>query len=238
MFSPHLEPESHRPPSLPQKTGRPTFYLLALVLAAICMILSGVNAPAQESSSPTITHIQEDWKVEIGTPDPDNEAPQIIVVCTPTGNIHDTHVVFELNHQSLPEYEAGGMQLQRWVGEDPIHIHNHSANGLLSHDSETIQFTMSMRITDAQQLRFEVLNGTSATWGNFGGDGQLRCSAWTPLDNLHAYNSQSSLSQSRVGYASHRVRKLARTAVRYYAGDTLIATDSTERIVHQYTEGD
>jgi hypothetical protein len=28
-----------------------------------------------------------------------------------------------------------------------------------------------------------------------------------------------------------------RTAVRYYAGDELVATDSTERIVHQYTEG-
>jgi hypothetical protein len=34
------------------------------------------------------------------------------------------------------------------------------------------------------------------------------------------------------------VKKLARTAVRFYAGDTLVTTDSTEKIVHQYTEGD
>ena len=95
---------------------------------------------------------------------------------------------------------------------------------------------MSMSVSGGN-LVFEVLNGTSSSWGDFGGQGYLRSSASTGLHDLMAYNSEVSLQHSRVGYASHRVKKLARTAVRYYAGNTLIATNSTERIVHQYTEG-
>lgn len=237
MFGSHQSRRHTLTSHPPSQTVRNFACFVVFSLAEFAATFWTVVALAEDS--PTITHIQEDWKIEIGTPDPDNETPQIIIVCAPSGNLHDTHTVFEINHQTLPEYEAGGLQLQRWVGEDPIHVHNHPANGLLSHDNETITFTMSMRITDSQQLRFEVLNGTSATWGNFGGaNGQLRCAAWTSMTDLHAYNSQTALQQSRVGYASHRVKKLARTAVRYYAGDTLVATDSTEKIVHQYTEGD
>lgn len=206
----------------------------ALVLGAAGAIFWTVAASAQEPA--TITHVEEDWKIELGEPDPDNHAPQIIIVGAPTGTLNDVHAVFEVNHQTQPDYEPGGLQLQRWVGDDVLHYHNFPSNGLLSHDSETVKFTMSMKITGGN-LRFDILNGTSSTWGNFGGNGYLQCWSSTSLPDLGSFNPDTSLQQSRVGYASHRVKKLARTAVRYYNGDTLLSTDSTEKIVHQYGEG-
>lgn len=205
----------------------------ALFLGALCTFLLPATAAAE---GPTITHIEEDWKIDLGEPDPDNHAPQIVVVGAPTGNLNDVHAVFEINHQTQPDYEPGGLQLQRWVGEDILHYHNFPSNGLLSYSNETVKFTMSMKVVDGN-LRFDILNGTSSTWGAFGGQGYLRCWSSTHLTDLGAYNPATSLQQSRVGFASHRVKKLARTAVRYYAGDTLVATDSDEQIVHQYTEG-
>ena len=79
------------PPSLPSKSRR--FAVVAMALATVCLASWSVTAPAQEAASPTITHIEEDWKIEIATPDPDNEAPQIIVVCSPTGSLNDHHIV-------------------------------------------------------------------------------------------------------------------------------------------------
>jgi hypothetical protein len=205
--------------------------VLGIVAAGLWTVSAGAEDP-----SPSITHIEEDWKIELGVPDPGNEAPQIIVVGAPTGTLNDVHAVFEINHQTLPDYESGGMQLQRWLGENPLHYHNFPANGLLAFDSESVRFTMSMKV-DGGLLRFDILNGTSSTWGEFGGQGYLRCWASTSLTDLGSYNPETSLQQSRVGFASHRVKQLTRTAVRYYAGENLVATDSEEKIVHQYTEG-
>jgi len=208
---------------------------VTLALGTLGTVFWAAAAWAQEA--PTITHVEEDWRIEVGVPDPDNEAPQIIVVGAPTGTLNDVHAVFEINHQTQPDYEPGGLQLQRWLGEDILHYHNNPANGLLSNDNETVTFTMSMKLQNGN-LRFDILNGTSATWGSFGGAGHLQCWSATSLTDLGSFNPDTSLRQSRVGFASHRVKKLARTAVRYYSGDTLVATDSDERIVHQYTEGD
>ena len=208
---------------------------VALTLGTLGAACWAATAWAQEAT--TITHVEEDWRIEVGVPDSDNEAPQIIVVGAPTGTLNDVHAVFEINHQTQPDYEPGGLQLQRWLGDDILHYHNNPANGLLSHDNETVTFTMSMKIENGN-LRFDILNGTSSTWGSFGGVGYLRCWSSTSLTDLGSFNPDTSLRQTRVGFASHRVKKLARTAVRYYSGDTLVATDSDERIVHQYTEGE
>ncbi len=77
----------------PSRQTRPLFVFATFALALLQVTLFATSAFAEES--PTINHIEEDWKIELGTPDPDNEAPQIIIVCAPTGSIHDTYTVFE-----------------------------------------------------------------------------------------------------------------------------------------------
>jgi hypothetical protein len=83
-------------------------------------------------------------------------------------------------------------------------------------------------------LTFEVKNGSSETWGEFGRIGWFKLSQATQLSNLDSYDSNTSVNNSRVGFASHRVKKFARTKVRYYSADGLVSTDETERVVHQH----
>ena len=88
------------------------------------------------------------------------------------------------------------------------------------------------------QLKFEVLNGNSITWANFGGQGYLKSTLPTDLTHLGSYRPDTSLKHSRVGFASHRVKKLVRKQVRYYTETGLVATDSNESVVHCYNGGD
>jgi hypothetical protein len=202
------------------------------------MVLVGFGAlwaaSARGEGSPQITRIEEDWKIEIGAPDPDNDAPQISIVCAPHGTLSRTHAVFEVNHATQPEYFAGGLQLQRWRGDSMLAFRDHPNHNLAHTNNEIITFTMAMKIDDGQ-LHFEVLDGSSTTWGAFGDGGHLKSSAATWWNSFSSYDPETSLTQSRVGYASHRVRNLTRTAVRYYSGDSLVASDASERTVHQYT---
>jgi hypothetical protein len=38
-----------------------------------------------------------------------------------------------------------------------------------------------------------------------------------------------------VGFGSNRVQQLVRTQVRYYSSGTLLSTDSTQRVLWQYS---
>src|SRR4051812_15359692 len=66
------------------------------------------------AASDAVVRVEEDWKVEVNIPNPDDHAPQIVNSISPTGNLEGLHAVFELNHRSLNNYGAGGMQLQAW----------------------------------------------------------------------------------------------------------------------------
>ncbi|MEX2286783.1 MAG: hypothetical protein WD648_06815 [Planctomycetaceae bacterium] len=198
-------------------------YLFAAILAFL-------TCAAADGSEP-IVRVEEDWKVEVNVPNPDDHAPQIVNSISPNGSLDGLHAVFELNHSTLPDYTAGGMQLQTWVGETNLEYKNSPGSGLLHHDDETVTYTLSMSVNGGS-LTFEVVNGHSDTWGKFGGLGYLKSSVSTDLSNLNSYDSNTSVNKSRVGYASHRVKKFARTKVRLYSADGLVSTDETERVVH------
>ncbi len=208
----------------------PLRILLAALVAAYCLAEGAAAEPGP------VVRIEEDWSIEIGVPDPSENAPQIITVLSPTDSLNGVHVVFELNHATLPEYQAGGMQLQRWHGDQSLDVHNFPNLKALGIENETITYTMTMSL-EGNQLKFEVLNGNSSTWGNFGGQGYLKSILPTDLTHLGSYSLNTSVEHSRVGFASHRVKKFVRTQVRYYSIDGLVATDTTERVVHSYNGG-
>jgi hypothetical protein len=82
-------------------------------------------------------------------------------------------------------------------------------------------------------LTYEITDGSSTTWGAFGGQGYLKGTVATTLLNLNGYNSAVSVANSGIGYASNRVTSLTLKRIRVVtsSGDTV--EDSTPKIVFQ-----
>ena len=206
--------------------------LFIIVFAIAALLVADAKAWAD---SPVVTKVEEDWELQVATPDPDGNAPQVITVISPNATIDAVHAVFELNHITQPDYAAGGMQLQSWKLGEVTNYRGFPNSNTLSTVGEVVTYTTQMSVSD-DILYVEIMNGDSTTWGKFGGQGYLKYFTATTLTNLDNYSPTVSVSKSRVGFAANRVTKLVLKRVRYYQADgTLISTDSTERVVHQLT---
>jgi len=179
-----------------------------------------------------IVRVDEDWELLVGHPEPTTAAPQVTAVMSPTGNLNSWHVAFELNHQTLPSYEPGGLSLQLWRGEVPQDVDGDKFGSVLSQaDGETITWTQTMSITGSV-VTFEVTSGNSATWGNFGNGGELRLSADTALHDLDAYRPEVSVENSGVGFASNRVHSFTLKRVRLHRANGDIEETNVDLTVH------
>ena len=199
-----------------------------LALALICQIAS-----ATAQSPPTaVFSVQEDWELVVGDPDPVSNAPQVTCVISPVGNVDSLHAAFELNHQTEPAYEAGGLQLQVWEGEQHLNTKWFPEHNQLGTDDEVVQWTQQLVLVGGE-LTFEVTAGESTTWGSFGG--KLRTTVGSTLANLDEYDPEVSVANSGVGFAGNRVVSLVLKRVRWYAADgALLTEDATPRVVHQH----
>jgi hypothetical protein len=186
-----------------------------------------------ESASAQPTYIEEDWEIVIAAPDPDGEAPQIITAMSSTDRLEDVHAIFEVNHATLPSYQAGGMSLQIWSSGSNLDYLVHPLEGTLHHENEVIRYKMTMKVSNGQ-IRFEIKNGSSTTWGNNWGIGGFYKTVSTSQTALPNYSPATSAKFSKVAFAKHRVQKFALKASRTYGPNgTLISEDTTERIVHE-----
>ncbi|MBL6706819.1 MAG: hypothetical protein ISQ06_11950 [Planctomycetaceae bacterium] len=201
-----------------------------LIFAAACL----TTASPAAADGPPIVRVEEDWRIEVGTPAPEDHAPQIVTVLSPVGNLEREHSVFELNHATYPNYSAGGMQLQRWYRNWISGYSSTPQQQKLYYANEVVTFTSSMTIDDGH-IEFRIENGESKSWSTFGGNGYLKTQSSTGLQDLNAYSPNVSVANSRVAFASHRVRKLVLTKIRYYSQEGIVTTDDTPRIVHEYS---
>lgn len=227
----------------PSRGNRPSRRSLFLISCFTSLALSVVALiapmPVKADSVSPITRIEEDWQIDVGTPSPNENAPEITTVISPRGTLDHEYAVLELNNATQPDFEPGGLQLQAWYDNYHIYSSHHLNNTPLSIQSETIAYTMSMSLYDSW-LKFEVKNGSSQSWGPFGTGlgGNLKLWWYTNLSDLSQYSPQTSIDNSRVGWANQRVNKLQLKAVRYYSGDTLIRTDDTPKVVWEHKSGE
>jgi len=177
-----------------------------------------------------IVRVEEDWQLQVATPDPQSDAPQITCLFSPTGDISSIHAAFELNQRSVPWFSPGGLQLQLWNGEWPQGHAQAAATAVMQQPDETVEWTQSMEIAGGV-LKFAVTGGHSTTWGDFGGDGLLKIEVPTTLTNLNQYDPQVSVDNSAVGYASNRVSSLVLKRVRVVTSDGDVVEDATPRPV-------
>jgi hypothetical protein len=212
--------------------GQTRWWIVALVVCIIAL-LSG-RAMADE---PQIVRVEEDWVLEVANPEAEQSAPQIITAMSSTNQLADVHALFEMNHRTLPSYYNGGMALQLWSGDTNLDVRVHPNTSLMSQPNETVYYTVRMQLVGGK-VEFEVRNGSSSTWNNFGIYDWFKVSAPTTQTQLSLYSPQVSVDNSRVSFAKHRVKRFGILRVRYYThGGELVSTDSTERMVHVLPAG-
>ncbi len=202
--------------------------IAGIVLTWMALVnLAGV-VKAQDQTP--VMRVEEDWELVVAEPDLETTAPQVTCVVSPTDGLDGYYASIELNHQTQPDFSSGGVHLQTWAGEEPLDTEGSTEQGLLSLESETVRWTQSMQLVGSA-LKFAV-EGDSATWGHFGGGGELRATVGTTLSSLNDYRPDTSVAHSGVGLASNRVTRLVLKEVRYYSAQGLLLRDTTERVVY------
>ena len=162
-----------------------------------------------------IVSIEEHWELSIGEPDAGSSSPQICMVMSPTGHLDGDYFVFTLNHHTHPVWAPGGMQLQRWQGDEIVASRVGPSEGVLNRPQEVVRWVQRTKIADGS-LIFEVVSGQSESWGTFGDVGHLRCSVETNLVNLNGYQPAISLEESGVSFAGNRVASLVLRKLRWF----------------------
>jgi hypothetical protein len=193
--------------------------------SALCCFAAQAQAPTQ------IVRVEEDWELVVGTPDAGSVSPQVSCAFSPVGHVDSVYATLELNHQSLPEFVPGGLQLQVWNGESPLSSRKFPNSNVMGNAGETVRWTQSMRL-DSEVLTFEITDGSSSTWGNFGGQGYLKASLFTTLTDLNEYDPAVSVKNTGIGYAANRVKSLTLKKVRLVTSTGEVLEDDTPRAVN------
>jgi hypothetical protein len=164
-----------------------------------------------------VVKVEEHWELQLGQPDTESSAPQITMVMSPVAGLDDSYFLFTLNHHTDPNYGAGGMQVQRWSGDELSDSRLGNEEGALSQDQEVVTWVQQISVEDGY-LKFRVHDGASQTWGSFGGD-DLSLSVPTTLQNLNHYRPGTSIAETQVGYAENRVGSLVLTKLVWVTED-------------------
>jgi hypothetical protein len=197
-------------PSIPAAAKAIGFIGCGLLLSAI----GGVaTTPASAQSFSNVVEIEEHWELKIAQPETDRSAPQVAMVMSPIADLSEVHFLFTLNHVSAPGFESGGLQAQYWDGDYLVQDAIGSEVGTLGQTDEVITWVQRLKIVDGT-LTFEVVNGQSDTWGQFGGE-DLSFSVPTSLNKLNGYKPAVSIGESQVSYAENRVTSLVLKKLRW-----------------------
>jgi hypothetical protein len=185
------------------------------VLRGLALLAVGFVAavPASAQTLTNVVQIEEHWELQVAQPEEDLSAPQTTMVMSPISDLSGEHFLFVLNHVNAPGFESGGMQAQYWDGDNLVSEAIASETATLANAGETIRWVQRMTV-DNGTLTFEVVNGESGTWGQFGG-ADLSFSVPTSLNKLNSYLPGVSIAESQVSYAENRVTSLVLTKLRW-----------------------
>jgi hypothetical protein len=205
------------------------FWAVRWLLGLLCVLLWATAATAEE---PEIVGVEEDWELVLATPDPDSTAPQIICSMSPFANVQSLHCTLELNHQTVPYFTPGGLQFEVWNGEALVTERRAPTQSVLCQAGEVIRWTQKMQLSEGV-LSFEITDGSSTTWGSFGGQGYLKAEVPVAMANLNNYSPTVSVENSGISYAANRVQSLVLQRVRVITSEGEVLEDATPRPVHE-----
>lgn len=202
-----------------------------------CVAFVGFCVAAAAAGAQDLVHVEEDWELVIATPDQNSCGPQIACAMSPFADISGTYFTLEINHRSAPYWTPGGISLHQWFGESRVQSMDRQDRSVMNTPEEVVTWT---QILDSvgPLLTFQVKNGHSSTWGDFGYSNNLKLQSWSWYENLNLnnYTPDVSVSQSGVAYASNRVRSLKILEIRGTLQDGTTASDNSPRVVYQLQE--
>lgn len=207
-------------------------WILAWSIAGL-LFVAAPEAYADESQAGKVVAIEEDWELVVKEPDQETQAPQVTCIIAPTTSDNGVFAAFNLNHKSFPQYEAGGLHLQLWNDGTPLASAKFPSDQLLKTPNEVVTWTTRMSLLDGQ-LTFEIVSGSSETWGDFGDTGNLKAAVATELEDLNQYESAYSAANSGVGFAGNRVTSLKLKALRKLLLSGDVIEDNNARTVHPH----
>ena len=190
------------------------------VIASSCALF--VRASAAESQR--VLAVEEHWELRVSEPDFDRSAPQTSMVMSPTPDLEGIHFLVTLNHTTVPDYAAGGIQVQLWASDELLDTRTLHEGTTLDHDAEVITWVQQMSLHEGN-LKFLVREGHSETWGDFGGD-ELKFNTSTSLTGLNSYRPGVSITESQVSYAENRVGSLTLTKLVWVTEDGVVHEQS------------
>lgn len=214
-----------------------TLMLVAVGVLAIMVNTGRAQSTTTTSTGPPTTFdaVEEDWVLVVAQPDPVGVGPQITTCMSPvSGNPSPFFVAFDLNYRELPNFLAGGMQVQAWANGQ-ILSSSSQGSGLFNTAGETVTWTQRMALVN-NLVVYNVENGTSTTWGAFGQGSQLSATFPASVQSLGSYDPDDSARRSGVGWESNLVTSLTLVRVRYYSGGQLLWTDTNPRPVVDNTQ--
>lgn len=196
--------------------------------------------PAGFSVSADTIYLEEEWELLVTSPDPINDGPQVETFMSLVQDTSEPYPWFMLNVRDAPgPFRPGGMQVQLWDFTDHLLDDSEYHWNQLSTPDETVTWRQRMTCPnkDNNICTFEICNGTSTTWGNFGntydasgnvtsspGPQPIRFSP-NACKDFSQYNPMVSVQMSRVSWEADHVGHLRLLAVRQYdANRNLLST--------------
>lgn len=217
-------------------TRRDAFRRMLGMAGAAPLALSGLGVVpsvlGEDFATGNTVRIEEDWYLKIGAPEPEADSPQISTVLAPSWTLWGKFAVFDMNCATQPGFSSGGVQLQLWQDDEIVQSRSNTNWDSLHMVNEEIRYTSAMSIVDGN-LVFEILNGSSETWGSFG-NGELKIATPTWRSHINWYDPTFTTWNSRIGFASHRVRRFVMERVRYIKSNGTEILDDVPRVLHQY----
>jgi hypothetical protein len=213
-----------------------TFPRTTLMLATALLTVSAVSAPGQSQLTAAPDAIEEDWVLVVASPDPIGVGPQITTVMSPTGNPTDPFVAFDLDYREYPIFAPGGMQVQVWSSKNVLSTST-QGSALFNTPNETVSWTQRMSLSGGT-LTYDIANGQSTTWGQFGQGTQLQVSYNTPVTSLAGYDPGFSATKSGASWEPNYVKTLTLKQVRYYANGQLIWTNTNPKVLIDNSDSD
>lgn len=211
------------------------FCLAALFCAEVPTHSRGEDLLVFKTRDSPVIRVEESWCFRITEPDSITGLPSFSNLISPDGTDNWEYAIFELNRESEPDYVKGGMQIQSWLSDSLNGTKNAPISGALSHQGESVEYTIAMYLT-AGWLHFEIIDGKSETWGDFGGKGYLKISVPTTRTNLNSYSTAHSIANYEVLTGAHCVEKVELQNVRLYRADGSSSNNSDLRVKYEYQD--
>jgi hypothetical protein len=199
------------------------------------VLLAAASGGATIGNAWDIVHVEEDWELVVGDPDPNTAGPQIACSMSPFASISDTYFTTEINHRSVPWWAPGGISIHQWSGDWRIQSFDRADRSTMQTNDEVVRWTQSLDVNNGV-LTFQVRNGTSTTWGPFGYTNMVRLQTNWGVNSINSYSPDVSVANSGVAFASNRVKSLRLVQVRATLSNGTTVTDTTTRTVHELTD--